>query len=271
MRGFLELQSLAVLAGWKHSSLSRVALSMILLGVPVNLISGSGDKCWGKTWSKIDKSLQVMLIFDLKWTRLIFNVLLIALREEVIPDPDVLGLLTGRLQDDLAVWWSRWIVHTVVGVFIDPDAYHTARTRPECMRALRGVGKDGELLPTSPYRVELMIELVRDATTITRGGARFLHIERERCLKSYQVFGKCLIWDYGNLFIRPISKEVLLKVRFGQHSIGDLDRREAIPRGCDNVLLVCHGALKLPPVHLDESCITLEAVLGVFNRARRAP
>ena len=271
MKGFIELQSLAVAAGWRHGSLSRVALSMILLGVPVNLISGNGDKLWGRRWGEIEKSLRVMLIFDIKWTEMIYSTLLIALREEIMPDPDVMGLITGALQDELAVWWSRWIAHTLVGVFIDLDAYHAAKSRHETMRALRGIGEDGRLLPSAPYRVELLLELVEDGTTITRGGARFLHIERERALRTSQIFALCPLYGFDRLFLGAVPKEVMLKVRYGQHSIASLDRRAPVPHGSEKLLLVAHESLSLPPVHLELDDIRLESVLAVFNRARRAP
>ena len=65
-RGFIDLTSLAILAGFKFHK-NMTAMRVQVIGTLLNKTKSMGDDCWGRRWSIIPKSLQCYALGDIKF------------------------------------------------------------------------------------------------------------------------------------------------------------------------------------------------------------
>ena len=228
---FIDLASMAVLSGWKMHCRSRVAFALVILGTPLNRLSIRGDGLWILKYAEIPQPLQIFMLMDLKFVYIAYSTLLIALREETLPDPDIYCYLTDSTQWQVLRWWSELVIRTLGGVYVSSSALKTANTRSEVLAALRARNPAGDLQSQSPYRVKIFAKLVEGGITLYRGGCRFLHIERERAVLQYLYAVHLPIGSYQAMFQGDISEDKLLYARFGQYRIRNLDSWRPVPIG----------------------------------------
>ena len=267
---FIQLSSLAVLAGWKMTTLSSEAITMICLGTPVNHLVSAGDGLWGQSWSLLPRPLRVYIIAELRNYYLVYNTLAICIREEILADPDVWCFLSKNIQRITLAWWTEWLTLLLKGIFVNKAALKEASTRSQATLALRALDPRGNLLDHPPYRIRVAATLLANTITVMRGAARFLHIERERALTSFRVMKTLVVnmavedYDEGQ-----ISESDVLYVRFGQTGLGALDHRLPVVRGNDNIILTFHPALPLRQVHIATGSLTIQYLLDRFRSFAR--
>jgi hypothetical protein len=244
---------------------------MVLLGTPMNRLVDPGDALWGIPMPNLPRALQLFLIGEVKIAFLSYSVLLFSLREELITDMDAWGYLLGTTQSRIATWFAEWTAAVLRGVFVDQTVFAAANNRQEALAALRARAPDGNLLPHPPYRVRLVMLALEGAVTITKGGARFLHIERERTISRFQIFGSEIFPHYPDLlFEEEFDDQKLMYVRLGQHNLQRLDSLRPVPQGNDDRLLVFHPRLPLNPLRINPDNITERSMIADFNRLGRA-
>ena len=88
-RGFIDLTSLAILAGFKFHK-NMTAMGVQVIGTLLNKTVSMGDDCWGKRWSIIPKPPQCYALGDIKFGFITYNVLAGLLLRNLFPDPNVL-------------------------------------------------------------------------------------------------------------------------------------------------------------------------------------
>ena len=267
----IDVSSLAVLAGWKLNDISMAALSLISLGVPVNELSANGDGLWGLRFEYLPTSLQLFLISQVKSAFLTYNVILSMLREEVIADPDIWCYLTEEDQYNFLRWWAAWIAQTLRGIAVDWTDLFEAKNREQVMRVLRVPGPNGELLNDPPYRIELMIKIREGCFTLSCGGNRFLHIERERALKQYSMFSSELITGFKYMFSEKLTNDKLLYARFDQSLISDLDETRHVPFNSQTSYLTFHPKLPLKQLEINIKELDIPNLLRLARAAKRSP
>ena len=266
----IELGTMAVFSGWRLEVRSRVALSLICLGTPLNRLSTTGDKSWFKEFSDITPELKIFLIMDIKFVYLCYNIFLICTREEVLPDPEISCHLVGCHQWETTKWWSGLINRVVSGVWVDSGTFRASSTRAEMFQSLRARNPSGQLQHQPPYRVQVASKMFEGGITVTRGGNRFLHIERERILKTIQYAAKLPVPGYQHIFEGKITEAHMLYARFGQYGISKLDASIPVPRTTTNKSLVYHPNLPLPEVILNTSELSIEYLLRIFKELKRS-
>ena len=196
---FIYLPSLAVLAGWKMTTISSEALSMVCLGTPVNHLISYGDGLWAIPFDSLPSPLTIYIIGEIKNIFLVYNVLATCLREEILSDPDVWCFITKKLQRYTLAWWAEWLTHVLKGVYVDKKALQAANTRQEAVEAIRALDPEGELHDHPPYRIKVAALMLTNTITVMRGGPRFLHIEREKALHKLRLFDHLNVSSFENI------------------------------------------------------------------------
>ena len=269
IRRHIDLEVFSVLAGWLHHERSLTAISMMTLGVPINKASSRGDRLWGLKYEYLPTALQALVTSELKTVHMTYVVLLAALRQEVIPDPESLCYLTGERQTRVLRWWGSWISWITSDIAIYDKDLDRARTREEAITSLRAINENGRLTATPPYRIKMFAAVRRGGTTITRGGARYLHVERERLLAMYPVFAETKIKPFEAMFLKELNEEQLLYVRFGQHGIRQLDAKRPVSKGNSSRNLTFHPSLPLREISFKANHASIDELLDVFKQAQR--
>ena len=267
---FIELPALATLAGWAMNSTSFEAISMITTGTPLFSSIAPTNRAWAPRWQDMSGSIKILILAELKAAFLAYNTLLIALRQEAIPEPEIWCFLTNTLQRNVLTWWADWVVAVLRGVTVDHQAAAASTSREQLTFSLRAYSPDGQLLDHPPYRVKLMFMLIQNATSITRGGARFLHVERERALHNYAVARSEPITGFRYLFSSSIDDAKIMYARYDQYDITSLDAKIPVPPDSHHLALAHHPKLPFRKVELDLSRISVDLLLDVFRKLRRS-
>ena len=89
MAGFIDLSSLALLAGYQMNARGMTPMAVQVLGATLNKCVSTGDGKWGYRWSDIPLSLQVYELGDFKFGHLTFIVLTGILVRDIFLDPDI--------------------------------------------------------------------------------------------------------------------------------------------------------------------------------------
>ena len=262
---FIYLPAMAVMAGWKMSTISSEAISMVCLGTPVNHLISARDGLWGLPIKQLPPPLTIYLIGELKNIFLSYNVLSICLREEILADPDIWCYLTGQLQRYTLAWWADWLTNALRGVFVDKNVVKNAGSRAQLLSSIRAIDPAGNELDHPPYRIQVVASMLEKTATIMRGGPRFLHIEREGALTKIQIFDRMQIDTFQTIASVDITEAVLLYARFGQRILRPLDHKLPVGRGNDHRVLTFHPSLPLTQVQLATGSLTIQYILDKFR------
>ena len=267
---FVELPALATLAGWNMQTTSFDAISLITLGTPQYSLFPTTSNKWALRLSELPAPLKTLIVAELKSAFLIYNCLLVSLREEVMPDPEIWCYLTDSQQRSVLTWWSDWISATLRGITVSPEAATSASTRQQLIESLRAVDSNGQILDHPPYRVKLMNIMTRGAATLTRGGCRFLHIERERAITNFAIAANEPIPASQHLFVNAVTDAKIMYARFDQYNVQALDPKLPVPVGSPNTALVHHPKLPYSRVDIDVTKVTVDYMLDLFRKLRRS-
>ena len=267
---FVNQESLAVLAGWAMPKISHGALSLLVVGTPAYTIFPHCTRKWAASLLDLPEELQLLVLGENKLAFLIYNILLIALREEVLSDPDIWCFLTGELTENVLTWWADYVSATLRATFIQEDAYIAAKSRDGLVTSIRGLSPQGHPLDQPPYRLRVFLQLLDDGVSLTRGGARFLHIERERALQNYTIAATQTLVEWAHLFNDPVTEEKVLYARFDQYSILTLDRKLPVNSGSERKFMTFHPKLPYREVVIAFDDLTIQYMLDLFKELRRS-
>ena len=116
MKGFIEVSSVALVAGYALQARNMNALAMQVLGIVMNKMCSTADNLWGLRWSDIPDSLKVYAIGDLKVGHLAYSILSSIIMRDYIPDPEIFLFYTGKFDQWLtANWFLNLMVTTLEG------------------------------------------------------------------------------------------------------------------------------------------------------------
>ena len=222
-RGFLDLTTLAILAGYKFHSKNMTAMGVQVMGTLLNKTVSTGDNLWGLRWDRIPNCLQCYALGDIKFGFITYNVLAGLLLRDLFPDPDVVCRFLECNQITAVNWFLEFVLCTLEGVSYHQIAEEQAQTREDMIRSLRlRDGKD-KLCDSSPSFVKLWLELLGSWPSVTFGGCRFLLQSREWFLVQIRVLVRAQIkWSDGRILRSP-REDDLEYSRFGlsAEEIGD--------------------------------------------------
>ena len=267
---FVNIPALAVLAGWKMSKISPEAIALVCLGVPVNHVIDHGDGLWAEPMSSLPRAFIIYMLGELRVSFLSYSTLAICVREEIMSDPDAWCYLTGRIQRVTLAWWAEWLASVLQGVFVDRAALVAASSRSQAIAAIRALDPTGNILDHPPYRIRVMARLLDGSYTIMRGGARFLHVERERAIYRFRAMAHMITSAFENITAREVTEQDVLYLRFAQVNISVLDPALPVARGTEQSFLTFHPGLPLPQVNLATGSLTIQYILDKFRAYGRS-
>ena len=135
--GFVDLTSLAVLAGYKFHSKNMTAMGVQVIGSLLNKMVSTADDLWGLRWSMIPDALKCYALGDIKFGFITYNVLAGLLLRDVFPYYDTLCWYLQTDQLRATTWFLDWLLKSLEGVEVHQVAEESAQTRPELIRSLR--------------------------------------------------------------------------------------------------------------------------------------
>ena len=192
MRGWVDLSTLAVLAGWNFPRFNMQALSVQLLGGVMNKCVSRGDGEWGMKWEDLDAALQVYCLGDVKFGYMTAVTLAVMLLYDVFPDPEVVCSFTRSFPRAFAEQFFEWIFEALVGTEVSPNGLEHAQNRADLVNTIRTRNIEGAISPTPPSRVSVIGKILGSWPSIRFGGARFLHQVRSHFVTQCKVLDDSL-------------------------------------------------------------------------------
>ena len=267
---FVEMETLLVIAGVATQPLSILNVAHIFLGVALNRLCNKGDGKWYSSLGWLPRSLRVLVLGDLKVVYLVSRLLNIAMREEVLPEVEIACRMMQAGPDEVLQWWSRFLIRVTSWVFVQDSPLEGDASRGSLLDSLRAMDNEGNLLDSPPFRVLVMRVMLQGGTSIRAGGARYLHVERERFLMTYQVVSRFPVVGYEDMTATRLTESLVMYARFNQPDVWALQSRLGVPDTSVQKKLVFHPHLKSPAIQLDVSSLNLDTLMGVFSKARRS-
>ena len=172
-RGFIDLTSLAILAGYKFHK-NMTAMGVQVTGTLLNKTVSTGDSLWGLRWDEIPAPLQCYALGDIKFGFITYNVLAGILLRDLFPDPDVVCRYLECTQIVAVNWFLHLVMRLLEGVEYHPGVKEAVQTREEMIRSLRFRDAREKLCDTPPPYIRLWTEILGSWPALTNGGCRFL-------------------------------------------------------------------------------------------------
>ena len=231
--GFLDLSTLAVLAGYNMRAMSMTPMGVNVVGHTLNKCVSTGDGKWAWRWEELPDSLKIYCLGDLRFGFMTYNILTAVLIRDVFPDPDIVLKFLGIVDQIKAV---RWILEMVLlsldGVEVHNVDFDAARTRYEMIKSLRfRYSYDSPLMDMSPARVLIWCEIIGEWPALTNGGCRFLSHAREWFITQARILKSSgFKWTCG-VKMKNINPFFLSYARFGisPHVVHDAEYFESVP------------------------------------------
>ena len=216
MKGFLEIGSIALVAGYAMQARNMNAIAMQVLGVVMNKLCSTADNLWGVEWNDIPDALKVYAIADLKIGHLAYCVFASIILRDYIPDPEIFLFYIGKFDQWLtADWFLRLLATTLEGTEIHDKSFKSAVSRSDLIRCLRfRYSEDSPLMDEAPQRVLLWVRSLGEWPSLTKGGCRFLHQARSWFVEIVRVWNQQgLRWDEG-IRLPQVSAELMNYANF---------------------------------------------------------
>ena len=173
-QGFIDLTTLAVLAGYKFHSKNMTAMGEQVIGTFLNKTVSMGDDLRGIRWENIPAALQCYALGDIRFGFFTYNVLAGLLLRDVFLDPDVLCRYLDCTQLTAVNWFLEFLMFSLEGVEYHQVAEEAARSRAEMIHYLRFRDARDRLCESPPTYVKLWGDILGSWSAITSGGCRFL-------------------------------------------------------------------------------------------------
>ena len=160
-RGFIDLTSLAIIAGYKFQSRNMTAMGVQqVIGTLLNKTVSTGDDWWGERWNLIPESLKCYALGDIQFGFMTYNILSGLMLRDVFLDPEVLCRYLKCYQKEAADWFLEFLMVSLEGVEYHQKAEEEAETREEMILSLRYRDEREKLCEFSPPLVVLWSKIL---------------------------------------------------------------------------------------------------------------
>ena len=224
-RGFLDLTSLAILAGYKFQSRNMTAMGVQVIGTLLNKNVSTGDDWWGERWQLIPESLKCYALGDIQFGFMTYNILAGLLLRDVFPDPEVLCKYMKCDQKSASDWFLEFLLVSLEGVEYHQKAEEEAGTREEMILSLRYRDEREKLFEFSPPFIRLWTKILGRWPAPTSGGCRYLLEAREWFLVQAQVLAEAGYTWSKEMKLNAPDKDEKEYARFGLDP-EDLERQD---------------------------------------------
>ena len=256
MKGFIEVSSIALVAGYALQARNMNALAMQVLGIVMNKMCSTADNLWGLRWSDIPDSLKVYAIGDLKVGHLAYSIISSIIMRDYIPDPEIFMFYTGKFDQWLtANWFLNLLATTLEGTEIHDKSFKCAVSRSDLVKCLRfRYSEDSALMDESPIRVLMWDKTRGEWPSLTKGGCRYLHQCRSWFVEMARIWTRQgLRWDDG-IKMPSVTGEIMHHATFkvSPVQIANCNFRDATHHSSG---LNRPGSLKVKKLELDPSTV----------------
>ena len=174
----VELDAIAITAGWKLEYSNMFVMNLVTCGGILNKLVSRADNLWYKPYDNLPSSLQAYLIGDVRCGYICHVVLSSLLIRDLFPDIDVVCSSLELLPDQWVGYFNTILVNVLSEKSIYQEAKKQAKTRQEMILSLREYNNEvtsrvmrKEIDP----RLEIFAKMVPVWPTVPYGGARSLH------------------------------------------------------------------------------------------------
>ena len=231
MKGFIELETLAVLAGWQLKSRNMTTMAIVALGSSMNKVCSQADGRWGVSYGMLPEAFQVYALGDIKFGFLAYNVLISLLLRQMFPDPDICCRMSRCTQDVWVAWFCHFIRDALVGTCIynpDIEAAVVSGSRRDLMLSIKYRDYAGVVSKSAPRRIVFLADLI-EWPTLTQGGPRYLHSVRLQYISQFFLLkSSTAIPGVGNYFIKDITALDRLYATYGHLDIRQCDGKQPV-------------------------------------------
>ena len=249
----VELEALAVLAGFKSSVRDMSVLSYVTTGTLCHLFTRIDHPYYILPWNEIPGEVRWSLLGVIRATFLSHRCLKLSLIHDIFPDPDVATQLTRTTTLEFMVWFSSWINLVLNHSTPDNDVNVSAvESRGELAETLIRVQRNGYSEGLCPSTVTHFASLYQDWPSVSFGGARFLLQVREAFLTQYTNLSAVTnLKGFEDMFDKDLSPFQKSHARYGyvHETAEDLNYR--VPAAGDQLNLVVYPELKKKAMILD--------------------
>ena len=226
MKGFIELETLAVLAGWQLKSRNMTTMAIVALGSSMNKVCSQADGVWGVSYGMLPEAFQVYALGDIKFGFLAYNVLISLLLRQMFPDPDICCRMSRCTQNVWVAWFNHFVRDALVGTCIynpDIEAAVVSGSRRDLMLSIKYRDYNHTISRSAPKRIIFLADLVV-WPTLTQGGPRYLHPVRLQYLSQYFLLkSSTAIPGVETYFIKDITALDRLYATYGHLDIHQVD------------------------------------------------
>ena len=107
-------------------------------------------------------------------------------------------------------WILEWIVKSLEGVELHPDADEKASTRLELLPALRFCNLKNKIYNSPPPYIIIWTKLIRGWPSIVNKGCRFSLQAQSKFIDQVRIRAKSkILWNHGRILLCPGSGEEL--------------------------------------------------------------
>ena len=230
MKGFLGLETLAVVAGYRLQSMAMTTMGVQIIGSILNKCSSTGDQKWGLRWNLIPDALKIYAIGDIRFGHITYQVIAGILLRDVFPDPEITCTLLACFQDEAVAWFGEIVLESLMNVEVDTVIQATAQTKDELLMSLKGRSPGGKLLHGIPEKARIWSQLYGSWPALTNGGARWLIEVRLHCLKQMSMIKESGIGWSGGMEIPVIGEYAKTYAGFGIN-VSSVDWSDPVPHG----------------------------------------
>ena len=268
MKGWVDLSTLAVLAGWNFPRFNMQVLSVQVLGGVMNKSVSRGDGEWGKCWDDIDDALKVYCLADVKFGFMTAHVLATIFLWDVFPDPDIVCSFTRKSPREFAELFFGWLFESLVGTEVCPQDLDGARNRTDLVNTIRSRDVDGDLSLGPPSRVAVFAKILGTWPSIRFGGPRYLHQVRSHFVTQCRTLAESLSPHW--LKIMPYSVERREMWEAATYAVVPLSEEKwADPEHSRKLSLVVHPDLLHQTLQCTGDQITMALIEETSNRYGR--
>ena len=237
MAGWLDLSTLAAMAGWRLQATNMASLSLGVLGGLMDKISSRADGKWCLPWEQLPIEFKIYALGDAKFGHMCFIVLSAILLRDIFPDQDAASFITSHRGSQLPKLFCGWLVKSLTSteLWFDPRALPTDRKELiDCIRD-RTQTPTGKFVfsYTPPQRVAVWADLLGNWPTLSNGGPRWLHpvrahsIEQDKVLRKHHQFSKDIYFASDSL-----SEPAIKYLTFQQSNIAtSFNSTTVVPEG----------------------------------------
>ena len=170
----------------------------------------TGDNFWGLPWAELPSSFQVYGVGDIRFGYICYSVLAGIMIIDLFPEPKIVWKILSSEQRWAVSWILEWIVKSLEGVELHPDADEKDSTRVKLLSALRFRNSRNKFDKSPPPYIVIWTKLIRGWQSIVNGGCRFALPAWRKFLDQVRILAKSkILWNHGRILLCPGSGEEL--------------------------------------------------------------